>query len=90
MEDIFGWTAKEMVGMPYTLVVPEEHREQFRKHYHTVLAGRDFMSSESWRLRKDGSPAHVSISGGPVHDAQGRLVGIVGVYADLTRPKPVV
>ena len=90
MEAIFGWTAHEMVGMPYTLVVPKEHREQFRKHYTTVLAGREFVGSDSWRVRKDGAPAHVSISGGPVFDPRGRIIGIVGVYVDLTRPKPVV
>ena len=90
LETIFGWTAKEMIGMPYTLVVPKEHREQFRKHYTTVLAGREFVGSDSWRVRKDGAPAHVSISGGPVFDPRGRIIGIVGVYVDLTRPKPVV
>lgn len=89
MEAIFGWTAKEMVGMPYPLVVPKEQREHFRRHYHTVLEGREFVSSESWRMRKDGTPVHVSISGAPVYDAQGQVIGIVGLYVDLGRPKPV-
>jgi len=90
METIFGWTAKEMVGMPYTLVVPKEQREQFRRNFQTTLAGKEFVSSDSWRMRKDGSPVHVSISGGPVFDAHGRVIGMVGIILDLTKPKPVV
>jgi PAS domain S-box-containing protein len=90
METIFGWTAKEMVGMPYTLVVPKEQREQFRRNFQTTLAGKEFVGSDSWRMRKDGSPVHVSISGGPVFDAHGRVAGMVGIILDLTKPKPVV
>jgi PAS domain S-box-containing protein len=90
METIFGWTAKEMVGMPYTLVVPKEQREQFRRNFQTTLAGKEFVGSDSWRMRKDGSPVHGSISGGPVFDAHGRVAGMVGIILDLTKPKPVV
>lgn len=88
MERLFGWTAREMLGMPYSLLVPEEHRDQFRRHCHAVLSGREFTNVKAWRLRKDGAPVHVIISGFPVFDAERRVVAILGVFTNPAEPRP--
>jgi PAS domain S-box-containing protein len=90
MQRIFGWTAKEMLGMPYSLLVPEEHRDQFRRHYHIILAGREFTNVKAWRLRKDGSPVHVAISALPVYDAEHQVIGIMGIFGDPAEPMAAV
>ena len=67
-EKIFGYTLGEILGKPYTLLMPERHRknsEHIRHHVLTVQQSPMIRkSSEYPGLRKDGSefPAEISYS----------------------------
>ena len=82
-EIIFGWTAAEIVGEEVPLIpielLPESDELDAR-----LNAGETFIGHETVRRRKDGSPIDVAISGAPVHDASGAIVGHMGLYADIT------
>jgi PAS domain S-box-containing protein len=82
-EKMFGWTAEEAIGRPL-VNVPAEKQEEFRSLLARVLDGKWFTGLESRRMRKDGTLIDVSISTAPLHDRAGRLVGIIGVYQDIT------
>ena len=82
-EQIFGWTAAEIVGRQVPLI-PTELLDESDELDARLNAGESFIGHETVRRRKDGSPIDVSISGAPVHDASGAIVGHMGIYADIT------
>jgi PAS domain S-box-containing protein len=87
-EEIFGWKTEEALGQKYQLLaVPEQHREEFRTLLAQVLQGQSLTGLEVPRQRKDGSPVYVSITTAPLHDAQGKVEGIVAVIQDITARK---
>lgn len=51
------------------------------------LAGQGFTGREIRRRRKDGSPIDISVSTAPIRDPDGRVIGIMSVYADITQHK---
>ena len=52
-----------------------------------MLQGKGFNNVEVRRQKKDGSFIDISISAAPLHDAQGRVTGIMSVNADITERK---
>ena len=82
-EQIFGWSAAEIVGEQVPLI-PTELLDESDELDARLNAGESFIGHETVRRRKDGSPIDVSISGAPVHDQSGAIVGHMGIYADIT------
>lgn len=84
-EQMFGWTAEEVLGKPYPLAqeTMEEHRSIFRE----LLSGRVLRDIEITRQRKDGSPIHLLLSAAPLQDEEGGTAGNMGVMADITDRK---
>lgn len=82
-ERIFGWTVKEVLGRPLP-TIPSGKQDEHRLLRERVLRGESFTGVEVHRQRKDGALVHISLSAAPVHDAQGRVTGIVGVMTDIT------
>jgi PAS domain S-box-containing protein len=85
-ERIFGWRELEVVGRR-TPWVPEDRRDEQDALLATLLDGGMVSGMESERRRKDGAPIHVQISAAPLRDAQGAVVGMMGVIADITERK---
>jgi PAS domain S-box-containing protein len=81
-EQLFGWTAGEVVGRPLP-IVPSELQAEYRGLCENVLSGNPATNIESHRVRNDGEVIAVSVSTAPVHDANGRINGIVVVYVDI-------
>ena len=85
-ERLFGWTAEEALGQRLPFVPPEK-QEESRALMERVLRGESFEGVELERRRKDGSRVQVSLSTAPLHNGEGRVVGVVGVIADITERK---
>lgn len=85
-ERVFGWTADEVLGLPLPFI-PEEKLEEHRKMRMQDLSGRSFSGLEIRRRRKDGSMIDISVSTAPIRDAEGRVIGIMSVYVDITEQK---
>ncbi|HET7601305.1 MAG TPA: PAS domain S-box protein [Gemmatimonadales bacterium] len=81
-EQLFGWTAAEVVGRQLPNV-PPDRLEEFRALREQVLAGHPFTNFETQRIRKDGRLVDVSVSTAALHDAAGVAQGVVAVYADV-------
>ncbi len=77
-ERMFGWTAAEAIGQIYPIVTEEELNQ-----VEPVKAERQF-AVERRRLRKDGSPIDVNLWTSPLQDASGRIIGTLGILADVT------
>jgi two-component system cell cycle sensor histidine kinase/response regulator CckA len=89
-EQIYGYTAAEMVGRPGSetakLVVPAEHREEV-DITPLVLRGETVQHHETSRVRKDGTRVEISLSVAATHDRYGKVTGIASVARDVTEQK---
>ncbi len=85
-ERVFGWSEAEVLGrfLPY---VPQDKLDEYRALRERVLRGESFTGIEVTRLRRDGTPIEISVSTAPLHDASGRVTGIMGVNVDITERK---
>jgi PAS domain S-box-containing protein len=85
-ERLFGWKAEEVIGKPYPLVT-EENRSEFNVLFTHILRGGTLNNVELRRLKRDGALLDISLSSGPLYDAQGRITGTITLMADLTERK---
>jgi PAS domain S-box-containing protein len=83
-ERIFGWSADEVLGKSYGVVIPEERRDEHARMRADSIAGKVIMNVESQRRRKDGSLVDVSISVAALRHADGGVRGFAVVLADIT------
>jgi two-component system, LuxR family, sensor kinase FixL len=81
-EQMFGWTEQEVLGKPVPHV-PEAQREEFEAVRMAGLQGKS-ITVETARRRKDGSIVEVRLSDAPVRNAQGEIVGTMGMLEDIS------
>ncbi|MDQ2937700.1 MAG: PAS domain S-box protein [Acidobacteriota bacterium] len=83
-ELLYGWSATEAVGSNILEVTPADtQREQAQEILSRLKQGRSW-SGEFLVRRKDGHVFPVMITDSPIFDAQGKLIGVVGVSVDIT------
>ena len=83
-ELMYGWSAAEAVGQPLaTLLVDEGDAPAGSEIVRTVLAGQVWTGQATVR-RKDGTSFPVLVTDSPVLDAEGAVVGIIGVSVDMS------
>src|SRR5260370_3040553 len=68
-------------------IVPEELEEQCRAARRRVMQGEQLSEREHIRRKKDGTSVTVNRVAAPLHDADGRTVGILGLIEDVTNVK---
>lgn len=91
-ETLTGWSQKDAEGKPITDVfniVDEQTREPVESPVVKVLregliAG---LANHTVLIKKDGSEIPVDDSGAPIRDDQGKLIGVVMVFRDITERK---
>ncbi len=83
-ERVFGWSAEEMLGESYEIVIPMEKREEHAGLREDAINGRAVMNIETQRRRKDGSLADVSTSVAALHAPGGSVRGFAVVMADIS------
>jgi PAS domain S-box-containing protein len=86
-ERLLGWTAKEAIGQPITLIVPPEQRDEESDILGRILRGERIAHGETVRRRKDGSLLEVALTVSPIKDATGRIVGVSKIVHDITARK---
>ncbi|MEP6572499.1 MAG: PAS domain S-box protein [Gemmatimonadota bacterium] len=82
-ERIFGWTAKEAMGLPLA-TIPQDRLEEFEELRNVHRSGGTVIGLETVRLRRDGTRVDIRLSLGPVFDQFGRLAGSMGLLEDIT------
>ena len=83
---LFGWTAAEVIGKNCP-TVPESERADYQMQILRQLRGNAIQGEETIRRRKDGATLQLSLWTSPLTDASGRIVGAMGIFADLTERK---
>ncbi len=88
-EEMLGWPRSEAIGRPAGFV-PPEREEESRALRQLVLDGRSFSNVETTRRRRDGTPIEVVVAAAPLRDAEGRVVQLLAMVADISERKRMV
>lgn len=86
-EDIYGYTAQEMIGQSISTLAPPERADEIPAILRKIRAGERVEYFESVRVTKDKRRLHVSISVSPIHDADGNVVGASTIARNITAQK---
>src|SRR3712207_1920384 len=83
-EKLYGWSAAEAVGRNILEVTPAETSSAQAAEIMSRLSSGETWTGEFDVRRRDGSVFPAQVSDSPIHDEGGRLVGVVGVSADIS------
>ena len=83
-ERLLGYTADEIVGTSFEVIVPPELVDASEALFTRVLAGEAIKGIEAVRIRKDGTPVDVSIDLAPIRDASGSIIGVSVMARDIS------
>jgi PAS domain S-box-containing protein len=86
-ERLYGWPAAEALGRSVMEVTPAETSTEQALKIMSRLAAGETWSGEFGVRRRDGSSFPAMVTDSPIHDDAGRVVGVVGVSADITERK---
>ena len=86
-EQVYGYSAEEIIGRPISIIEPDWLREEIKQLGEMIKQGENIHNYETSRLRKDGTVIDVSLTLSPVFDASGKLVAISAITRDITEKK---
>jgi len=86
-ENIFGYTASEMIGQSITRLIPPDRQQEEVEILVRVRRGEYVRHFETMRVRKDGRRIAISVTVSPIKDDQGRIIGASKVARDITERK---
>jgi PAS domain S-box-containing protein len=88
-ERLFGYTAKEAVGQPISMLIPLDRRDEETTILARLSRGERIDHFDTVRLRKDGTKLEISLTISPVRDAAGKIVGASKIARDISARKRV-
>ncbi len=88
-EEIYGYTAQEMIGRPISVLAPHERAGEIKEILRKIRGGERVGYFESVRVTKDKRKLDVSISVSPIHDAEGKVVGASTIARNITAQKKI-
>jgi len=83
-EDIFGYSAREIIGRQIFTIMPAEHDHERSHIWQTILSGEELQYFETTRIRKDGKKIYVTITTSPLLNTNGEIIGNSGIARDVT------
>ena len=86
-ERVYGYSEKEIIGKPITLLIPPEKTDDLRAMLEKIRAGERIENYETVRRRKDGVLIPVSLTISPIRDASGNIIGASTIARDITQRK---
>jgi len=86
-ENIYGYTAEEIVGKHISLLTPPDRPDEISEILKKIARGESTDHYESVRVTKDGRHLNVSISVSPLRDTAGKIIGASVIARDITRQK---
>jgi two-component system cell cycle sensor histidine kinase/response regulator CckA len=86
-EDLYGYTAREMIGQPIAAVIPERLHEENLRVLQSITAGKSHARYETVRRRKEGSLIQVSLVVSPIKNSLGEIVGASTIAREIVDRK---
>jgi len=88
-ERLFGYTTKEAVGQPITMIIPLDRRGEETVILARLREGKRIDHFDTVRLRKDGTRLDISPTISPVRDTAGKIIGASKIARDISARKRV-
>ncbi len=86
-ERIYGYTAEEIRGKQFPILIPQEQRRTLTSHRMKLYGGEAVIHYENDHLRKDGSMIRVSLTLSPIRNPAGVVTGVSTIARDITETK---
>jgi PAS domain S-box-containing protein len=84
-ERLFGYSEADTLGKPLvTLLLSDDRLSEDATILARTVAGEATMAYDTRRLRSDGSVLDVSLSACPVHDDNGKIIGVAKLMQDIS------
>ncbi len=90
VEEVLGFSPGEMTKRGFfECIVPEDSVIATAKFYYAAQKGQRFSDLEFRSQKKDGNLIWMTARGGPMRDAEGKLIGYRGICEDITERKQI-
>jgi PAS domain S-box-containing protein len=86
-EMVFGYSSKEMVGKPVSILIPDDRKDEEPDILEKIRRGESVDHYETIRRRKSGKLIDISVTVSPIRDANGKIIGASKVARDITERK---
>jgi PAS domain S-box-containing protein len=86
-EQLFGYTAEEMVGHPVSILIPPDRSDEEPGILSRLRRGERIDHYETVRQRKDGTLIDVSLTVSPIIDSDGTIIGASKIARDISERK---
>ncbi|MBI2226825.1 MAG: PAS domain S-box protein, partial [Betaproteobacteria bacterium] len=86
-ERILGYTAAEAIGRELTEIQPPELRPEIAERRKLLLAGQPGDNGKTVRIAKDGRRIEMEVSGSPIKDHSGSIIGTAAIFRDISDRK---
>lgn len=80
----FGYTKEEVLGKPVDILYADQNKGT---HIHQQALGTEKFTGEVLNRRKNGELFYSYLSSSVLRDAQGKVIGIMGISRDITKQK---
>jgi PAS domain S-box-containing protein len=86
-EQIFGYSAEEIIGKSILSLIPEDRIHEETDILNQIKSGKKIDHFETIRIRKDGKPIHVSVTVSPIRNRAKEIIGASKIVRDITEKK---
>jgi PAS domain S-box-containing protein len=83
-ENIFGYTASEMMGTSILRLIPADRQDEESHILEKIKRGERIERFETLRLTQDRRVIDISIVTSPIKDATGKVIGVSNMARDIT------
>jgi two-component system sensor kinase FixL len=83
-ERLLGYSAKEAIGRPFSMLVPASRRKELRDIERRIVRGERVKHNDTVRLTKRGQSITVALTNSSLLDTNGKLAGISTIMRDIS------
>ena len=84
-EQLFGFTAREAIGQPITMLIPPERLDEERGILARIGRGEPIEHFETVRVAKGGRRIEISLTVSPIRNASNQVIGASTIARDISR-----
>ena len=88
-ENLFGYSAQEMIGQSILQIFDKDNRNEEKFLLDRISNNQKVENYETRRRRKDGTLVDVSISLSPIKNSKGEIIGVAKIARDISKQKSV-
>ncbi len=86
-EKLFGYSAREIIGRPVAVLIPEDRSNEEEVVLTRIRKGESIEHYETVRRVKDGGLIDIALTVSPILNSQGQVVGASKIARDITGKK---